>query len=283
MTDWLTVAHANATELRALVDAGTREVQHDKVCRARRHGTATAYQVDRCRCPSARDAQRRYIKRWKRDKETGRTRKVDATGTHRRIQALMVNGWSLDQIMERAGYRKSGNWIKYDATTLHVNTAAKIAEVYNELWDKPGPSKWTRTWARNQGYLPPLAWDDDTIDDPAAWGDLGPLEVIENDPPCQGFDPAEHAGDNELLDHIAVERFVAGDLSWRALSVAERKEAARVMQRNGLSHKEIHERCHVNSQQLAAVLAEAKLSTGRVEVVGDSLHTHDRTDMQEAS
>lgn len=237
MTDWLTVAHANATELRALVDAGTREVQHDKVCRARRHGTATAYQVDRCRCPSARDAQRRYIKRWKRDKETGRTRKVDATGTHRRIQALMVNGWSLDQIMERAGYRKSGNWIKYDATTLHVNTAAKIAEVYNELWDKPGPSKWTRTYAERRHFLPPLAWDDDTIDDPAAW--------------------ANETTEGDVGDEIAVDQFIAGRVDWTSLSTTERLEAAVRMDRNGISRKVIADRTHLNSQTLQRALVEA--------------------------
>lgn len=237
--DWLAAAHENGEQLRALVDTGTRHVQHAAVCKAQRHGTHTAYQVDGCRCQTARDAQRRYIKRWRRDKETGTARKVDATGTHRRIQALMANGWSLDQIMERAGYRKSGNWIKYDATTLHVNTAAKIAAVYDELWDKPGPSKWTRTWARNQGYLPPMAWDDETIDDPAAW--------------------ANETDESDVLDEIAVDRFVAGDLPWQALSVPERKEAARILQRYGMSHSEIHDRCHVNRQELDAVLA----ATGR--------------------
>jgi hypothetical protein len=238
VSDWLTTAHTNAERLHALVAAGTTHIEHATVCQATRHGTATAYQVDRCRCQSARDAQRRYIKRWRHDKERGVARKVPAIGTHRRIQALMANGWSVDQIMDRAGYRKSGNWIKYDATTLHVNTAAKIAEVYNELWDKPGPSKWTRTWARNQGYLPPLAWDDDTIDDPAAW--------------------ANETAEAAVLDEVAVERFIAGDIDWRALTVPERIEAGTRMQRDGISRNEIHERCHVNQQQMTAALNAAQ-------------------------
>jgi hypothetical protein len=206
-------------------------------CTAVKHGTATAYQAYGCRCPEARDAQRRYKKHWQRDKDTGRARRVPAIGTQRRIEALMTLGWSLNEIMTRAGYRDSGNWVKYDAVNISVRTAARVTAVYDELWDKAGPSQWTRTWARNRGFAPPMAWDDSTIDDPAASPDLG--------------------GADEDVDQVAVDRFIAGDIHWQRLTVDERLAAAVRMDRSGWSRQQIADATHLNSPLLQRTLVEA--------------------------
>jgi hypothetical protein len=48
-----------------------------------------------------------------------------------------------------------------------------IARVYDALWNQPGPSDKGRRRAAKLGYAPPVAWDDETIDDPAAVPNLG--------------------------------------------------------------------------------------------------------------
>ncbi|MDP9185088.1 MAG: hypothetical protein M3O29_05415, partial [Actinomycetota bacterium] len=62
------------------------------------------------------------------------------------------------------------------AARVQAVTARKIKAVYEELWNQPQTgndwhSKASATRARNyakaHGWLSPLAWDDETIDDPA--------------------------------------------------------------------------------------------------------------------
>lgn len=206
-------------------------------CAATRHGTATAYQVDGCRCPDAKEAQRIYRKRLSHDHHTGRARKVDATGTRRRWRALMALGWTNHGLMNRLGYAACGNWIAY-ADSIHVDTARKVKDLYDELWDQPGPSQWTRTWAANRGFLPPMAWDDDTIDDASSNATLV-FDVIAGGSPCQSF-----------IDEIALERFIAGDLHWSKLTRKERIAVALRMDDLGYSRNVIADRTRLNSRTL---------------------------------
>ncbi|MDO5091804.1 MAG: hypothetical protein Q4D79_00020 [Propionibacteriaceae bacterium] len=97
---------------------------------------------------------------------------VDATGTRRRIQALVAIGWTLTELGRRLGIRRS-NMRLHRPTLRHVTerTRRDVATLYEELWDKPpaGPSgDRARAWAASQGWVPPMAWDDDRIDDPIA-------------------------------------------------------------------------------------------------------------------
>jgi hypothetical protein len=41
-----------------------------------------------------------------------------------------------------------------------------IRDLYERLWDQPGPSQRTAAIAKAKGWLPALAWDDDLIDRP---------------------------------------------------------------------------------------------------------------------
>lgn len=106
----------------------------------------------------------------------GKTVSVDATGTRRRIQALVTIGWSQSKIGERLGMQP-GNFnrtIKSDR--VQAETARKVKALYEELWSEPqAGEEWrerisaarSRNYAKAHGWLPPLAWDDETIDDPA--------------------------------------------------------------------------------------------------------------------
>jgi DNA (cytosine-5)-methyltransferase 1 len=94
---------------------------------------------------------------------------VDVTGTRRRIRALARIGWSLHEVARRLGvpvqslsraHRHSGH--------VRLATAQKVAALYDELSMTPGPSVHARCHAERQGWPPPLAWDDDDIDNPTA-------------------------------------------------------------------------------------------------------------------
>ena len=94
---------------------------------------------------------------------------VPNIGARRRVRALLAIGWRHTDLSAKAGFSTGtllsqvGDWIskrKHDA----------VKAVYDELWSTQGPS--TRR-PKGPDYAPPLAWDDDTIDDPAATPDLG--------------------------------------------------------------------------------------------------------------
>lgn len=96
---------------------------------------------------------------------------VDATGTRRRLQALMVLGHTLPDIAHRAGVGAStlqqiarGKWVQIRATN-----AAKVTRVYRELSLVSAPPSLHAEKARNDamanGWHGPMAWDN--IDDPA--------------------------------------------------------------------------------------------------------------------
>lgn len=107
---------------------------------------------------------------------------VDATGTRRRVQALAVMGWAQARIADRLGVARS-NFAKTMATSrVYAATARAVRAIYDELWDTPPPetthrekiaASRARNLARSRGWAPPMAWDDERIDAPAATPDLG--------------------------------------------------------------------------------------------------------------
>jgi hypothetical protein len=101
---------------------------------------------------------------------------VDATGSQRRLQGLVAIGWTTWEITRRMGGKDHGTVTDITScnnTTIRRATADAIKAIFDELWDKPGPSRISAQRAAKRGWVVPLAWDDDTIDDPAATPDLG--------------------------------------------------------------------------------------------------------------
>jgi hypothetical protein len=101
---------------------------------------------------------------------------IAATGTHRRLQALVAAGWPQHHLALRLGMTDSnfGDALRRDRTI--VRTARAVRGLYDDLW-RAGPSEHgaspagvtrARRHAAAQGWAPVGAWDDDTIDDPAA-------------------------------------------------------------------------------------------------------------------
>lgn len=108
-------------------------------------------------------------------------------------------------------------------------TAALIARVYDELWDLPPDGTANsiskiRRWAERNGWVGPLCWDDDRIDDPDA-EPYRPLYV--------------HAADRGI-DEVAVAEAVAGRPV--RLTPAERAEAVLLLTARGYSAQEIADR-----------------------------------------
>lgn len=121
----------------------------------------------------------REIKRPNNDrlrKLIGGTVLVDATGTKRRLQALAALGWSWTLLGGKLGMSGAGvGFTALHRGVVYPETKEKIKALYDEMSMLPavvvvGHDKIERNkrMARRKGWLPPLAWDDEMIDDPFA-------------------------------------------------------------------------------------------------------------------
>lgn len=95
---------------------------------------------------------------------------VDATGTRRRLQALAALGHPTGYVTERLGLGPTGVAKVRSGARDRVSAgrARAVAALYEELWDQSGMCDRTRSTAARNGWLLPMWWDDDTIDDPNA-------------------------------------------------------------------------------------------------------------------
>lgn len=137
-------------------------------CPAERHGTMAARTFHRCRCPEAIAACVAYEKRRVLDQLAGRARTCPATGTVRRVRALYAIGWPAAHLAAELGISTSrlANFARQ--RTVRAGTAERVRKLYDRLSCTAGPSERLVRMARAWGYVPPIGWDDDTIDDPAA-------------------------------------------------------------------------------------------------------------------
>lgn len=168
---------------------------------------------------------------------------IDGTGTRRRLQALVAIGWSQAKLGEQIGVSSANfNSLIHGRRggSVTVARAEQVAALYDRLWDQepPASTRWDCTAlanakraARRWGWAPPLAWDDETIDDPTATkGATLPLD----------------RGD---IDPIAVARVVAGDPP-NPLRAADRVEAVRILADRGLSSAQIAALVGVKPRQI---------------------------------
>jgi hypothetical protein len=138
-------------------------------CPATRHGDRSAYVNLGCRCEDAKEDKRLYDKRYR----TGRPIHLmvpSSVGAMRRMQALMRIGYDLQDLSERLGWHRARcSQIARDRNgTMRLSTYLKVRALYDELSMTPGPSLRAKSWAAARGYMPPLCWSDESIDDPSA-------------------------------------------------------------------------------------------------------------------
>jgi hypothetical protein len=99
---------------------------------------------------------------------------IDATGTRRRTEALAVLGWSGARLAREIGMGKDNFNTCLRGQRVSARFARKVASLYDRLWSqKPEDhgvqgqlANRTRKQAASAGLHGPLAWDDETIDDP---------------------------------------------------------------------------------------------------------------------
>lgn len=99
---------------------------------------------------------------------------VDGTGSSRRVQALIAFGYSAVELAKLLGLAESavGKIARAERPLVLRTTAVIISVRYRRLSRIPGPDNRARIIARRKGWHGPLAWDEQTIDDPNALPDL---------------------------------------------------------------------------------------------------------------
>jgi predicted DNA-binding protein (UPF0251 family) len=123
------------------------------------------------------------------------------------------------------------------------STAARVARLYDLLSMRPGPSPIAKRRALAKGWAPPLAWDDDTIDDPRARARIAPAPT----PDLAGY-----------IDEIAVNEAVLG--RHVQLTKAEKREAARRLARMGLTTAEVGARMGVSQEAAAKLISRHRIA-----------------------
>ena len=145
--------------------------------------------------------------------------KVDATGSIRRVRALVALGWSQSKLAARLGIRRSNFHFatgrRAQCTKAHADAIVALYDTLSmtvppevDHRDKAAASR-ARRYAKERGWLPPLALDDDRLDDP-------------------DYEPASLTPDatGDVLDHAAIYRRTHGDKSVRLT----RNEAAQLVE-----------------------------------------------------
>ena len=163
-----------------------------------RHGSPRGYRAG-CHERCCLDAAALYQRRRSKLKAMGRGRRVDPTGTKRRIQALQALGWTQAHIASATGLCTAATVTKIlrdSSAWVFPSTAARVSQAYDVLSMRPGPSQLTVKYAARRGWPPPLAWDDDTIDDPAA----KPYRPTSRNP----------GRGRDLVDEVLVQRALSG-------------------------------------------------------------------------
>jgi hypothetical protein len=90
---------------------------------------------------------------------------VDATGTRRRLQALVAIGWPTNELGARLG-NKSRYLKPLHADRVSRQTAESVDALYEQLKDTPGPDQRAVRRGARLHWAPPGYWDD--IDNPDA-------------------------------------------------------------------------------------------------------------------
>lgn len=170
--------------------------------------------------------------------------RITSRGTHRRLQALVVAGWSQSKLADHLGVDATNFTSLMRRNQVFVSTHLAVRDLFDELWNQQPPhEEWrdkiaysrTLKFAKAHRWLPALAWDDpDTdVEPPAA----------END---------------DLIDDMAVELALIGERP--RLTPAERRECVRRLHRDRWSDGRIAEQIGCTDKTVFRIREELKLT-----------------------
>jgi hypothetical protein len=103
---------------------------------------------------------------------TSRKVTIPVVGLVRRRDALACLGWPLVVLAPMAGTTAQAVCNAQRRGQVSVPLHNRFAAVYDGIQNVKGPSETVALQARNKGLYPPIVWDEDTIDDPAAQPNL---------------------------------------------------------------------------------------------------------------
>lgn len=124
----------------------------------------------------ARETAEAVLGFWPKLEDFPDTASIDATGTLRRVQALETRGWSKRRQAADLGLLQQNFKTVLRGARVSAQMARRVAALYDRLWTEnpedhgvaPYVADRVRRHADANGYFGPLAWDDETIDDPMA-------------------------------------------------------------------------------------------------------------------
>ena len=181
--------------------------------------------------------------------------RASGVGTRRRLQALMAIGWSQTKLAAEIGMEvRNFNHLVHGKRDTTAGTAIAVREVYDRLWNatprtdaRSHKAAHTRAarYAAAQGWAPPLAWDDETIDDPAA----APAHNL--------------AAPSDGLDPVVIDRITQGRWIGRRPTRDERLEAVRILHARGASDREAAQLLGTSERQVIRDRNDLDLPTTR--------------------
>ncbi len=182
-------------------------------------------------------------------------RRLDATGTRRRLQALATLGWSVTSLAARSELPVRTLRRALTSTTVTADTARAVARLYDQLQTTPAAHRTpgeqaaaarTKAAAQGAGWRGPLAWDDiDHDHDPDELDELDEAAALE-----QPGSPAAR------VDVVAVERAMRGEQL--PLTALERREAVARLTSRGLSARCIAELLHTTVRTVTRLRSSAR-------------------------
>lgn len=172
-------------------------------------------------------------------------RNIPARGTHRRVQALMVRGWSMSKLAAMIDVQPANFATMMQRDRVRVATHKAVAEMYERVWDldppqATGPDKTAavkaRKYANARKWAPPLAWDDIDLDEaPDLGGDEG----------------------SDVVDAVAVELAASGVPV--KLGIAERREAVKLLHERRMSDSKIADFLNITARTVLRIREELGL------------------------
>lgn len=180
---------------------------------------------------------------------------VDGTGTRRRLQALACLGWSVNRLTLESDLNRQSLDAALRGGQVLARNARGVAALYERLWDQPAPAEDHRSRisaarainrAATAGWAPPMAWDDESIDNP----DARPL-----------LSDAHADVDEDRVDEHAIELVLDGQpmtLTGRDLEVAVDRLADR-----GLSYADIAARVRSDEKTVRRIRNNAQARASR--------------------
>jgi predicted transcriptional regulator len=102
-------------------------------------------------------------------------RRVPALGAHRRLRALVAVGYSQSRLAAELSVGRENFGAVMRSEEVHAATDRAVGRLYERLWNTPPPQTTpfemaavtrARRYAAERGWPPPMAWDDESLDDP---------------------------------------------------------------------------------------------------------------------